>query len=160
MKNPFNNESKKFNFTLERIMMMSILGLLVISISKREMNNIQLKNIPFIDNQTAQDDFCKWSMQRLIEMKPISETLTSDIYYIFKNTENPLKLSPTDKIIFLNVKDDTCKMLLKGTDGELRSLLFNLVKDHKYPFYFKIDNISDEIPSTELYEKHANTEEI
>jgi hypothetical protein len=153
MKNPYSETEKMKKITPERLMLIFIIALLALGLAKREMTNLQLKNIPFVENHIAQDDFCKWSLQRMIEMTPVKETLTSDIFYIFKNNDNPLKLSQTDTIIFEKSVNDTCKFVVKAADGELKGFVFNLVSSVDKPFYFQIDNITNEVGSSELYEK-------
>lgn len=157
MKNPYSESEKLKSITPERLMLIFIIALLVIGLAKREMTNLQMKNIPFVENHIAQDDFCKWSLQRMIDMTPVKETLTSDIFYIFKNNDNPLRLNQTDTIIFEKSVNDTCKFVVKEADGELKGFVFNLVSSTDKPFYFQIDNISSEEASSELFEKPKDT---
>ena len=155
MKNPYGDDNKLKKLTIEQGLLILILALVILNFTKKELTNIQLKKIPLIENHVSQDDFCKWSLQRMIEMKPVKETLTNDIYYFFKNTDNPLKLNQTDKIIFEKSFNENCKFIVKTMDGELKGFIFNLVTSPDRPFYYQIDNITNEVASADLNEKAA-----
>lgn len=107
-----------------------------------------LKNSKLVSDRPLLTWVCEEAFLNITKKTPIKDITEGNILNELARSE--FKVSSEEVLSVLAVKDDLCRIIVKG-DGKVRSFLVNFNKSSNYPFYYKLSEINEtEINPTEI----------
>lgn len=107
-----------------------------------------LKNSKLVSDRPLLTWVCEEAFINITKKTPIKDITEGNILNELARSE--FKVSSDEVLSVLAVKDDLCRIIVKG-DGKVRSFLVNFNKNPNYPFFYKLSEINEtEINPTEI----------
>jgi hypothetical protein len=131
------NPSRLLYVTLV-VICVSILSLFYIS-SQR----FFIEDAKGLSDEASKKDFCSFAMNQIIKKQLSVKLMEDDLYQLVsKNEYEAMYLTGKEKIKSIWSDLDKCKIFVKG-EGEPRVFDFVLTTSSDFPFYYKVQKISE-----------------
>ena len=107
-----------------------------------------LKNSKLVNTRPLLTWACEESFISITKKSLYKDLVEDSIVNELQKSE--FKVSVDEVLSVLEVKDNLCKIIVKG-DGKIRSFLVSFNSKNSYPFYYKLSEINEiELSTTEL----------
>lgn len=107
-----------------------------------------LKNSKLVSDRPLLSWACEESFQSITKRKPEKDLIDESILNELK--KNSFNVSADEVLSVLALKDDLCRIIVKG-DGKVRSFLINFKSNSSFPFFYKLSEINEiELNQSEL----------
>lgn len=107
-----------------------------------------LKNSKLVSDRPLLSWACEESFQSITKRKPEKDLIDESILNELK--KNSFNVSADEVLSVLVLKDDLCRIIVKG-DGKVRSFLINFKSNSSFPFFYKLTEINEiELNQSEL----------
>lgn len=107
-----------------------------------------LKNSKLVNDRPLLSWACEESFQSITKRKPERDLIDESILNELK--KNSFDVSADEVLSVLALKDDLCRIIVKG-DGKVRSFLINFKSNSSFPFFYKLTEINEiELNQSEL----------
>lgn len=107
-----------------------------------------LKNSKLVNDRPLLSWACEESFQSITKRKPERDLIDESILNELK--KNSFNVSADEVLSVLALKDDLCRIIVKG-DGKVRSFLINFKSNSSFPFFYKLTEINEiELNQSEL----------
>lgn len=141
----FIKENKQLRLILGVVTLLLVLILFFILTDKKY---FILKNSNLISERPLINWVCEESFKSITQNKPEKDLIDEAI--LKELEKNQFKVSLEEVLSVLSLKDDLCRIIVRG-DGRTRSFLVNFKVNPEFPFHYKLSEINEtELNQTEL----------
>lgn len=145
----FEAEFVKQNKQLRIVLGISVILMVVtLTLVLSDKKYFVLKNSKLVSDRPLLTWVCEEAFINITKKTPIKDL--TEVTILNELTRSEFKVSSEEVLSVLAVKDDLCRIIVKG-EGRVRSFLVNFNKSSNYPFYYKLSEINEtEISSSEI----------
>ena len=107
-----------------------------------------LKNSKLVSDRPLLTWVCEEAFTNITKKTPIKDL--TEVTILNELSRSEFKVNSGEVLSVLAVKDDLCRIIVKG-DGKVRSFLINFKSNSSFPFFYKLSEINEiELNQSEL----------
>lgn len=149
--NIYVQENKKLRFVMGAMIILLTVILFIIATNK---SYFVLSNSKLVTPRPLLTWACSESFMSIAKGKPEKSLITDSI--LSELGKNEFKVSAEEVLSVLELKEDLCRIIVKG-DGKIRSFLVDLETQDEYPFRYKLTGITESELNMDELSKTAET---